>query len=187
MNIEKTSIEGVLIMTPTVHQDPRGYFLENYRFEKLQRMGLSKTFVQDNQAFSYQNSLRGLHYQLNYPQGKLVRVTQGIVYDVAVDIRRGSPTFSQYFGVELSDENHKMMYIPEGFAHGYSVLSETALFQYKCTDYYHSEDEYGIKWDDQSIGIDWKIDKPVLSTKDQGLPLLKDVDKNTLPNYGDEK
>ncbi len=183
MIIEKTSLNGVLLIKPKVHGDERGYFLESYRKSTFQEMGLTVTFVQDNQAFSTKNCLRGLHYQLNYPQGKLVKVAQGVVLDVAVDISRGSPTFGKYFAAELSDKNHQMMYIPEGFAHGYSVLSETALFQYKCTEYYHPEDEYGVKWDDPIIGIDWKVSKPNLSNKDDNLLLLKDINKNYLPLY----
>ncbi|MBC8216374.1 MAG: dTDP-4-dehydrorhamnose 3,5-epimerase [Candidatus Marinimicrobia bacterium] len=185
MRIEETSIEGVVIVYPKVHKDARGYFFENYREDVYRQFGLPTKFVQDNQAFSHKNSLRGLHYQLKHPQGKLVRVTQGAVYDVAVDIRKGSPTYKQYIGATLSDENHKMMYIPEGFAHGYLVLSETAIFQYKCTDIFHPEDEYGLKWNDSAIGIDWEIAEPVLSEKDSNLPLLKDLNQRHLPIYGD--
>lgn len=187
MIIEKTPFEGVLLITPKVHGDERGYFLESYRESIFQDWGLSKQFIQDNQAFSTKNCLRGLHYQLRYPQGKLVKAAQGSVLDIAVDIRVGSPTYGKYYAAVLSDENHRMMYIPEGFAHGYSVLSDTALFQYKCTDYYHPEDEYGVKWDDPKLGIDWKIEDPIVSQKDSCLKLLKDIPENHLPTFAGEK
>ncbi|MFQ6606390.1 MAG: dTDP-4-dehydrorhamnose 3,5-epimerase [Fidelibacterota bacterium] len=183
MKVEKTAIGDVLLITPVVHADARGYFFESYREEIYAAKGLPTRFVQDNQAASTQGVLRGLHYQLHFPQGKLVQVVLGTVYDVAVDIRRGSPTFGQYVGYILTEENHHQFYIPEGFAHGYCVISEQAVFQYKCTETYHPEDEYGIRWDDPEIAIDWPIENPLLSEKDASLPALKAVPTHHLPEF----
>jgi dTDP-4-dehydrorhamnose 3,5-epimerase len=183
MKVEKTTIRDVLLITPVVHEDARGYFFESYREEVYRVNGLPTCFVQDNQAASTGNVLRGLHYQLNFPQGKLVQVVLGTVYDVAVDIRRGSPTFGQYVGSLLTDENHHQFYIPAGFAHGYCVLSDRAVFQYKCTETYHPEDEYGIHWDDPDIAIDWPVNNPLLSEKDASLPMLKTVPPHHLPEF----
>jgi len=180
-HIEDSNISGIKIITHYIHKDDRGYFFESYNSEDFKTLGLPTKFVQDNQAFSKNGTLRGLHYQLKYPQGKLVRVIQGEVFDVAVDIRRGSPTFGKYAGVNLSDENNKIIYIPEGFAHGYVVLSETALLQYKCTENYHPNDEHGILWDDQDLNINWPIKTPVLSRKDKNLPTMQSIDKKHLP------
>ena len=162
-------IEGLLIITPTVHGDERGYFMETYNYNDLKAFGYDMVFVQDNQSMSTKGVLRGLHFQKEHPQGKLVRVIKGRVYDVAVDIRRGSTTFGKWYGVELSEENKKQFYIPEGFAHGFLVLSEVAEFCYKCTDFYHANDEGGIAWNDPDIGIKWPdIDVEIkLSEKDQ--------------------
>ncbi|MCK4903847.1 MAG: dTDP-4-dehydrorhamnose 3,5-epimerase, partial [Candidatus Marinimicrobia bacterium] len=145
-HIEDSEISGIKIITPHIHKDDRGYFFESFNSEDFKTLGLSTKFLQDNQVFSKKGTLRGLHYQLKFPQGKLVRVIQGEVFDVAIDIRRGSPTFGKYVGFNLSGKNSKIMYIPEGFAHGYVVVSETAIFQYKCTETYHPEDEYGLLW-----------------------------------------
>jgi len=183
MKVEKTAIEDVLLITPIVHEDARGYFFESYREEVYRTNGLPTHFVQDNQAASTKGVLRGLHYQLHFPQGKLVQVVLGTVYDVAVDIRRGSPTFGQYVGSLLTDENHHQFYIPEGFAHGYCVLSERAVFQYKCTETYHPEDEYGIRWDDPDIAIDWPVKVPLLSERDAALPVLHSVPPHHLPEF----
>ncbi len=182
-NIEDFKISGIKIITPQVHKDNRGYFFESFNSEDFKSLGLPTIFLQDNQAFSRRGTLRGLHYQLKYPQGKLVRVIQGEVFDVAVDIRQGSPTFGKYEGFKLSDINNKIIYIPEGFAHGYVVLSETAIFQYKCTEIYHSEDEYGLLWNDNDLDIDWSVKNPILSQKDINLPTLKLIDKKYLPKF----
>ena len=181
MIVEKTPLEGLLLIKPNVHEDKRGYFYENYRDELFEANGLPTNFRQDNQTKSVKGTLRGLHYQLKYPQGKLVRVSLGLVYDVAVDIRETSPTFSQYFGVNLSDEDHIQMYIPPGFAHGFCVLSDQAIFQYKCTEIYHPKDEFGIRWDDQQININWSITDPVISDRDLELPFL--AEQKNIPVY----
>ncbi len=148
-------IEGLYVIEPTVHGDSRGYFMETYNRNDMCEAGLDMVFVQDNQSMSAKGVLRGLHYQKQYPQGKLVRVIRGRVFDVAVDLRADSATYGKWFGVELSEENKKQFYIPEGFAHGFLVLSETAEFCYKCTDFYHPGDEGGLAWNDPEIGIEW--------------------------------
>jgi len=183
VKVEQTAIEGVLLITPVVHEDARGYFFESYREEVYRLNNLPTHFVQDNQAASTKRVLRGLHYQLHFPQGKLVQVVLGTVYDVAVDIRWGSPTFGQYVGSLLTEENHHQFYVPEGFAHGYCVLSEQAVFQYKCTETYHPEDEYGIRWDDPEVAIDWPVTNPLLSERDASLPVLKAVPPHHLPRF----
>lgn len=180
MKVHKTPIKDLIILEPVVHGDHRGYFLEAYREDTFRKLGLPVDYCQDNQAKSEKGVLRGLHYQRRYPQGKLVRVTWGSVYDVAVDLRRDSDTFGQYFGTELSDRNFRMIFIPEGFAHGYCVTSETAIFQYKTTDIYHPEDEYGILWNDPALGIKWPVNDPLISEKDRNLPLLDQVDETCL-------
>ena len=181
MIVEKTPLEGLLLIKPNVHKDKRGYFYENYRDELFEANGLPTNFRQDNQTKSVKGTLRGLHHQLKYPQGKLVRVSLGMVYDVAVDIRKTSPTFSQYFGVNLTDKDHMQMYIPAGFAHGFCVLSDQAIFQYKCTEIYHPEDEFGIRWDDPQININWPITDLVISDRDLELPFL--AEQKNLPFY----
>lgn len=155
IQVIKTPIRGLCIIKPTLHGDHRGYFMETYNQREMHESGLKMTFVQDNQSMSKKGVLRGLHFQSKYPQGKLVRVIQGAVFDVAVDLRRNSKTFCQWFGIILSSDNLKQFYIPEGFAHGFLVLSDTAEFCYKCTDYYHPEDESGLLWNDPRIGIVW--------------------------------
>lgn len=155
IHVTKAPIEGLFIIEPTVHGDARGYFMETYNQKEMQEAGLNMVFVQDNQSMSTKGVLRGLHFQKAHPQGKLVRVIRGRVFDVAVDLRQGSPSFGQWFGVELSDENKKQFYIPEGFAHGFLVLSDEAEFCYKCTDFYHPGDEGGLAWNDPEIGIRW--------------------------------
>ena len=155
IHVTKAPIEGLFIIEPTVHGDARGYFMETYNRKEMQEAGLNMVFVQDNQSMSTKGVLRGLHFQKAHPQGKLVRVIRGRVFDVAVDLRQGSPSFGQWFGVELSDENKKQFYIPEGFAHGFLVLSDEAEFCYKCTDFYHPGDEGGLAWNDPEIGIRW--------------------------------
>jgi len=183
MNVITTDLPGVLLIEPKVFGDHRGFFLETFQQERYRRAGIALPFVQDNHSRSRRGVLRGLHFQLRHPQGKLVQVMRGAVFDVAVDIRRGSPTFGRWFGAELSDENHRQLYIPPGFAHGFCVLSETADFLYKCTDYYHPEDEDGISWQDPAIGIDWPITDPLLSERDRNLPLLADMEPDRLPVY----
>lgn len=187
MKIIETDLPGVVVIEPKVFGDKRGFFLETFRQDVLQQAGINETFVQDNHSRSSQGVLRGLHYQLTQTQGKLVRVTSGSVFDVAVDVRHGSPTFGKWFGTELNDESMRMMYVPPGFAHGFVVLSETADFLYKCTDYYHPESEQSIAWDDPEIGIEWPIanlsSEIALSEKDKNSVLLKDQPSDKLPAY----
>ncbi len=155
IKVTKAPIEGLYIIEPTVHGDSRGYFTETYNRRDMEEAGLTMEFVQDNQSMSTKGVLRGLHFQKEYPQGKLVRVIRGRVFDVAVDLRRSSPTYGQWYGVELTEENKKQFYISEGFAHGFLVLSDTAEFCYKVTDFYHPGDEGGLAWNDPAIGIEW--------------------------------
>lgn len=155
IKVIETNIDGLLIIEPTVHGDSRGYFMETYNLRDMQEAGLDRTFVQDNQSMSVRGVLRGLHFQKQFPQAKLVRVIRGEVFDVAVDLRAGSPTFGQWHGIILSEENKKQFFITEGFAHGFLVLSETAEFLYKVTDFYHPGDEGGLAWNDPEIGIRW--------------------------------
>ena len=170
MEIIQTAIPGVIVFVPPVFTDSRGYFLETYQQQKYAEAGIPKPFVQDNQSYSTKNVLRGLHFQLRHPQGKLVRVTQGSVFDVAVDVRKNSPTFGKWHGEIISAENKKQMYIPENFAHGFCVLSDSAEFLYKCTDFYTPGDEVGFVWNDPQLGIEWPIEHPILSAKDGILP-----------------
>jgi dTDP-4-dehydrorhamnose 3,5-epimerase len=182
MKILETPLPGVWVIEPRVFNDDRGFFFESYHEQRAWDAGLQVKFVQDNHSFSKRGTLRGLHYQLKNPQGKLVRVATGEVFDVAVDIREGSTTFGQWFGTYLSAENHRQLYVPPGFCHGFCVLSETADFLYKCTDFYTPGDEYGIRWDDPAIGIEWPITEPVLSSKDAIAPLIQDA-AHQLPAY----
>lgn len=166
----KCDIEGLFIIEPKSFGDERGYFMETYNYEDFKAAGLGQVFVQDNQSLSKKGVLRGLHYQKKYPQGKLVRILKGQVYDVAVDIRPKSITYGKWHGELLSDENKRQFYIPEGFAHGFLVLSEEAIFAYKCTDFYHPEDEDGIIWNDPDLAIEWPIDDDIeiiISEKDR--------------------
>ena len=179
MKIKK--LDGVKIISPKVFKDSRGYFFESFKSIKFLEYGLPYNFNQDNQVGSKKNVLRGLHYQLNKPQGKLIRVVSGSILDVAVDIRLGSPTFGKYQLAELSDKNKNIFYVPEGFAHGYLVTSEESIVVYKCTNIYNPNDEYGIKWNDPDIDIKWGIKSPKLSEKDESHPFLKD--QNFLPKY----
>lgn len=155
IKVTKAPIEGLYVIEPAVHGDERGYFMETYSKRDMLEAGLDLDFVQDNQSMSVKGVLRGLHFQKEFPQGKLVRVIKGKVFDVAVDLRSGSDTYGKWFGIELSDENKKQFYIPEGFAHGFLVLSDVAEFCYKCTDFYHPGDEGGLAWNDPEIGIEW--------------------------------
>jgi dTDP-4-dehydrorhamnose 3,5-epimerase len=181
MKVTPTAHPEVLLIEPAVFRDARGYFLETFHADRYRAAGLPVDFVQDNHSHSSAGVLRGLHYQLRHPQGKLVRVVTGRVYDVAVDIRRGSPRFGQWTGIELSSDNHRQLYVPPGFAHGFCVLSETVDFLYKCTDVYVPGDEYGIAWNDPELGIDWPVVDYVLSDKDRVLPRLRD--SANLPEY----
>ena len=181
MIVKNTSLDGVKIITPTVFEDERGYFFESYKTPIFKNNELPINFVQDNEVKSTKGVLRGLHYQFNRPQGKLVRVVSGSILDVAVDIRKGSPTFGQSEIVHLTAENNKMLYIPEGFAHGYLVKSSESIVIYKCTDIYDPNDQYGIIWNDETIGVDWMYDSPILSEKDLMLPALND--QQFLPEY----
>jgi len=184
MNISATRLPGVLLIQPAVFGDQRGFFKESWNRKKFAEQGLALDFVQDNVSLSRRGILRGLHFQNPTPQGKLVQVLQGEVFDVAVDIRRGSPTFGQWFGTRLSAENHLQMYVPEGFAHGFYVLSETALFAYKCTDFYDPKAEHSLRWDDPDIGIAWPLtEPPLLSAKDEAAYRLRDMPEEFLPTY----
>lgn len=173
MKYQPLAIADVVLMTPQVFGDERGFFMETFRQNDFEKHCGPYQFVQDNHSKSRHGILRGLHYQLKQPQGKLVRVTQGRVFDVAVDLRQDSPTFGDWVGVELNDENRQMLWVPPGFAHGFYVLSETAEFSYKCTDYYAPDDEFSLRFDDPALAIDWPLDgEPQLSEKDrQGLAL----------------
>ena len=181
MIVKNTLLDGVKIITPTVFEDERGYFFESYKAPIFKNNDLPINFVQDNEVKSTKGVLRGLHYQFNRPQGKLIRVISGSILDVAVDIRKGSPTFGQSEIVHLTAENNKMLYIPEGFAHGYLVTSSESIVVYKCTDIYDPNDQYGIIWNDETIGVDWTYDSPILSEKDLMLPALND--QQFLPEY----
>ena len=181
LNIKPLDIAGVYIIEPACFKDPRGYFLETFHQQKYEAAGIDRPFVQDNHSHSSQGVLRGLHYQLKHPQGKLIYAVTGTIYDVAVDIRRGSPTFGQWTGAELSADNKRQIYVPHGFAHGFVVLSKTADVIYKCTDLYAPGDEYGILWSDPAIGINWPIETPILSQKDLENPGLHQVSESHLP------
>ena len=173
--VEKSDLEGVLLIQPAVHIDSRGRFFESFQKARYQEIGIKEDFVQDNQSVSQKNTIRGLHYRVAPEQSKLVRVIRGEVFDVVVDIRKNSPTFGQWRGYTLSDTNYLQIYIPVGFAHGFCVLSETAEFLYKVSEYYSAEKEKGIMWNDPDIGIDWPTSDPVLSEKDKTNPVLKDL------------
>ncbi len=179
IKVTPCDIEGLFVIEPTVFGDDRGWFMETYNQNDMTEAGLDMVFVQDNQSMSRRGVLRGLHYQKAFPQGKLVRVVVGEVFDVAVDLREGSATYGKWHGEILSAENKKQFYVPEGFAHGFYVLSETAEFCYKVTDFYHSNDEWGVRWNDPDIGIDWPLIDGVptlLSEKDKVQPFLKELE-----------
>ena len=178
ITVETTKIAGLKVITPQVFGDERGYFMETYNYNDFKEAGIPEVFVQDNQSASKKGVLRGLHFQINYPQDKLVRVVRGEVFDVAVDLREGSETFGQWHGVILSEENKKQFFIPKGFAHGFVVLSETAVFQYKCDNFYAPEADGGISIKDESLGIDWQIptESALLSEKDLKHLCLADFD-----------
>lgn len=179
MKVIKTDIEGVFIIEPIVFEDERGYFFESYNQKKLQEQGIDYNFIQDNQSKSRYGTIRGIHFQKGeFSQAKLVRVLEGTVLDVAVDLRKNSPTFGKYVAVELSAENKRQLMIPRGFGHGFSVLSETAVFAYKCDNVYNKASEGGIRYNDPTLNIDWKIDesKAILSDKDKNNPFLEEVE-----------
>ncbi len=183
MNIEDTALPGVKLVTPAVFGDSRGYFLETWQKQRYAEAGLPPNFVQDNTSKSERGVLRGLHLQNPHAQGKLVWAPVGAVYDVAVDVRVGSPHFGKWVAAELSEANHRQLYIPPGFAHGFCVLSEVAVFCYKCTDYYQRESEFGIAFDDPDIGIPWPTSAPTLSDKDRNWPRLRDAPRDRLPQF----
>ena len=173
MIFEEQSLNGVYVLFPKVHKDARGYFFESFKKAEFEKI-LNCNFVQDNEVFNHSaNTIRGLHYQLENPQGKLVHVLSGAIKDVVVDIRKNSSSFGESFLVTLNQRNHKMLFVPEGFAHGYLVLEPNTIVQYKCTNYYNPKSEYGIKWNDSEIGIPWGVSDPILSEKDNSLPSLK--------------
>ncbi len=181
MNVVPTQLTGVVIIEPRVFTDPRGFFLESYHADRYGRAGIP-AFVQDNHSCSARGTIRGLHYQLLRPQGKLLRAIRGTVFDVAVDIRRGSPDFGRWIGVELSAENKRQLFVPAGFAHGYCVTSDIAEVEYKCTDFYAPDDEHGVVWNDPTVNVAWPIEQPILSTKDRELPRLS-LDRDDLPQF----
>ncbi len=181
MKVEKTKLSGVLVLEPDVYEDDRGYFLETWSQKRYAEAGIPEGLVQDNLSMSRKGVLRGLHLQHPHGQGKLVQVMVGEVFDVAVDVRVGSPTYGQWLGAVLSATNKRQVYIPPGFAHGFSVLSEQALFAYKCTDFYRRDAELGIRWDDPDIGIEWPGPAPLLSPKDAEFPRLSEIDPARLP------
>lgn len=178
-----TRLPGVCVIEPVVHGDARGYFFESFHAEKYKALGIDAQFVQSNVSRSAQGVLRGLHYQWPNPQGKLVSVLEGEVYDVAVDIRRGSPTFGQWEAAMLTADNHRQLWIPEGFAHGFCVVSDSATFMYQCTALYDPKADAGVRWNDAAIGIDWPVAEPLLSAKDQQSPFLADVPADKLPMF----
>ncbi len=183
MEVRKTELDGVLIVEPAVFEDQRGFFLETYHQQRYHEHGIKTQFVQDNLSYSKKATLRGLHYQ--YPQGqaKLVQVLDGEVFDVAVDMRQGSPTFGRWIGEILSHKNKRQLFIPEGIAHGFCVLSGSALFHYKCSAFYAPQCEGGLLWSDPDLAIDWPVKTPVVSDKDRKLPCLKDLPAGRLPPY----
>ena len=183
MHIIATEIEEVRIIESRVFKDDRGYFMETYHFSRFESDGLANVFVQDNLSFSVKNTLRGLHFQVTHPQAKLIQVISGEIFDVAVDIRRKSPTFGRWVGVHLSEHNKRQVFIPEGFAHGFCVLSEIAIVTYKCSDLYHPDCEGGIIWNDPDVGIDWPVKDPLISEKDGRNGYIKKLGAEKLPTY----
>lgn len=182
MKVFPTDLDGVLVIEPQVHRDDRGFFAETYHAARYAAAGVGATFVQDNHSRSVQNTLRGMHAQLERPQAKLLRVLRGRIFDVVVDVRRGSPTFKRWISVELSEENFRQIFVPIGFAHGFCVLSDVAEVEYKCSDVYQAGDELGLAWNDPEIGIRWPTTEPLLSVKDRdGQPLARLLDR--LPAY----
>ncbi|MGN6478590.1 dTDP-4-dehydrorhamnose 3,5-epimerase [Luteibacter sp.] len=183
MKFNETTLPGCIVIEPQVFGDTRGFFYESYNEAKFQEAGITRRYVQSNVSRSARGVLRGLHYQWPNPQGKLVSVLEGEVYDVAVDIRRGSPTFGKWAAVMLTAENHRHFWIPEGFAHGFCVVSEHATFAYQCTALYDPKGDASVRWDDPDIGIDWPVSMPLLSMKDEKAPFLRDVQADRLPEF----
>ena len=181
MNVIQTELNGVLIIEPDAFKDPRGFFMETYNRQRYCQAGIEHVFVQDNLSFSVKNTLRGLHFQISHPQAKLVQVIAGEIFDVAVDIRPASTSFGKWTGITLSGQNKRQLFIPEGFAHGFCVLSETAYFSYKCSDFYAPGDEGGLLWSDPGIGIQWPVQKAIVSEKDKVYPHLADLVPEQLP------
>ena len=182
MRLVSTDIPGVVVIEPEVHADGRGFFLETYHAERYRQHGIAAPFVQDNHSRSIAGTLRGLHLQLRHPQGKLIRVVEGEIFDVAVDVRRGSPTFGRWVGVTLTAQSFKQVYVPPGFAHGFCVVSAIAQVEYKCTDIYDPEGELGIAWNDPALSISWPVNNPILSARDGRHSALADV-ADKLPAY----
>lgn len=175
-----TEIEDVLLIKPSVFEDKRGFFFESYRQNRLEEQGAEVQFVQDNVSYSFRNTVRGLHYQIENAQDKLLMVLRGEILDVAVDLRKNEATFGQHVSRRLSDENNHQLFIPKGFAHGFSVLSDSALVYYKCSDYYNKEGERGLQWNDPDLNIDWKVKEPIVSEKDQNQPALNEIKDENL-------
>jgi len=186
VKFHSTALSGVILVEPAVFRDARGFFMETYHQERFADAGIDAVFVQDNHSSSQRGAVRGLHYQIERPQGKLVRVVAGEIFDVAVDLRRGSPTFGRWFGAPLSAENHLQMWVPAGFAHGFSVTSEHAEVIYKCTNGYYPKGERGLRWDDPDLGITWPVSNPILSDKDKRAPLLREVPPSDLFEWATE-
>lgn len=183
MKLIPTDIPDVILVEPRIFRDSRGFFTETYQQSRYRSGGILPVFVQDNLSYSTRGTLRGLHFQIKHPQDKLVQVIKGKIFDVAVDIRPGSETFGKWIGVHLSGDTMNQLFIPKGFAHGFCVLSETALFSYKCSDFYKPDDEGGILWSDPGIRINWPVENPILSDKDRSFPCLKDLTENQLPEF----
>lgn len=180
MKVVETEMAGLLIIEPQVFEDKRGFFFESYRYSRMEALGIPHRFVQDNLSYSVKGTLRGLHFQVSFPQAKLVQAVTGEIFDVAVDIRPDSVTFGNWSGVYLSEQNRRMLYVPEGFAHGFCVTSDSAHVNYKCSNYYIQKDEGGILWSDPKIGIDWPLSNPIISSKDKSFPLLSDLPPDKL-------
>jgi dTDP-4-dehydrorhamnose 3,5-epimerase len=183
MRVLTTPLPGLLLIEPTVYEDARGCFFESYHRDRFSEVGIDTEFVQENHSRSRRGTLRGLHFQLAHPQAKLCRVAHGEVLDVVVDLRRNSPTFCEHYFVRLCARNRRQLFIPEGFAHGFLTLSAQADFLYKCSDYYYSEDQYGLPWNDPALGIDWGIEQPLLSPRDYEWPSLAQFDTQVLPLF----
>jgi dTDP-4-dehydrorhamnose 3,5-epimerase len=183
MKIITTFIEGILIIEPKTFKDKRGFFMETYNQDRYTKSGINATFVQDNLSYSMKNTLRGLHFQIKHPQAKLIQVISGKIFDVAVDLRPGFATFGKWTGFHLSGENRRQVFIPEGFAHGFCVLSESALFHYKCSDFYAPDDESGIIWSDPDIGIKWPVENPIVSEKDKQYQKFSELIADELPSF----
>jgi dTDP-4-dehydrorhamnose 3,5-epimerase len=177
----QTQIPGVILIEPQVHGDERGFFLETWHAARYREAGIAESFVQDNHSYSRRGILRGLHAQSPFPQGKLVRVIEGEIFDVAADVRVGSPSYGRWVGFALSAKNFRQLYVPPGLVHGFCVTSEVAQVEYKCTEFYHPEAEFSVAWDDPELGIDWPIRDPILSEKDRSAPRLRDVQHRLLP------